>query len=230
MRHRTRGNDGEIARFGPGIAPGAARRLLDISVALTALTALSPLLLCVAAATRFSTGGSAIFRQRRVGQGGVPFTLLKFRTMRAEAAGPEVTAPGDDRITPLGAVLRRTSIDELPQLLNVLLGRMTLVGPRPETLQLARRYPADCGFVFRYRPGLTGPSQVLCHDDHMLQVVADVEGFYLAELVPQRVATDLEYLRDPTLKRTFLWLANTVRYVAGAPLRRSKPERVPARA
>ena len=138
----------------------------------------------LAAATRLSTGGSAIYRQLRVGQGGIPFTLFKFRTMRARKAGPEVTAPGDDRVTRLGALLRKTSIDELPQLVNVLRGDMTLVGPRPETVSLARRYPEELQFVFRYRPGITGPSQVLVRDEKVLGQVADVENFYLTELRP----------------------------------------------
>lgn len=219
-----------LVKTGPGIRPSPARRLLDIGVALTGLTMLSPLLLCVAFATRVSTGGSAIFRQRRVGQGGVPFTLLKFRTMRASMAGPEVTAPGDARVTPLGALLRRTSVDELPQLLNVLLGSMTLVGPRPESLPLAMRYPPECRSVFRYRPGLTGPSQVLVHDDHVLDQVADVEGFYLRELVPKRVVTDMRFLADPTLVRTLAWICNTVRYIAGVTLPAATPDHVPTAA
>jgi lipopolysaccharide/colanic/teichoic acid biosynthesis glycosyltransferase len=216
-----------LVKTGPGIGPSPARRLLDVGVALMALTMLSPLLLCVAAAVRVSTGGSAIFRQRRVGQGGVPFTLLKFRTMRASMTGPEVTAPGDARVTPLGALLRRTSVDELPQLLNVLRGSMTLVGPRPESLPLAMRYPPECRSVFRYRPGLTGPSQVLVHDDRVLDQVADVEGFYLRELVPKRVATDMRYLTDPTLRRTIAWICNTVRYIAGVTLPAAPPDRLP---
>jgi lipopolysaccharide/colanic/teichoic acid biosynthesis glycosyltransferase len=81
---------------------------------------------------------------------------------------------------------------------------------------LAVRYPPECRFVFRYRPGLTGPSQVLEHDDWVLRQVPDVEGFYLTELVPRRVATDLGYLEHPTFARTVLWLVNTARYLAGA--------------
>ncbi len=216
-----------LVKTGAGIAPSPARRLLDIGVALTVLIFLSPLLLCVAAVVRFSTGGSAIFRQRRIGQGGVPFTLLKFRTMRASMAGPEVTAPGDARVTPVGALLRRTSVDELPQLLNVLLGSMTLVGPRPESVPLAMRYPPECRSVFHYRPGLTGPSQVLVHDDRVLDQVADVEAFYLRELVPRRVATDMRYLADPTLVRTIAWICNTVRYLAGVTLPAATPDRLP---
>lgn len=219
MRDRAGGRDrpgGPVLAAGPGIGPGWMRRLLDVTVAGLTLLALWPLLLCVAMAALVSTKGSPIYRQPRVGQGGVAFTLLKFRTMRARMPGPEVTPPGDLRVTRFGALLRRTGVDELPQLLNVLAGKMTLVGPRPESVALAVRYPPECRFVFRYRPGLTGPSQVLEHDDWVLRQVPDVEGFYLSELVPRRVATDLVYLEHPTLARTVLWLVNTARYLAGA--------------
>jgi lipopolysaccharide/colanic/teichoic acid biosynthesis glycosyltransferase len=219
MRDRPGGRDRPgrpVLPAGPGIGPGWMRRLLDVTVAGLTLLALWPLLLCVAVAALVSTKGSPIYRQRRVGQGGVAFTLLKFRTMRTKMPGPQVTPPGDLRVTRVGALLRRTGIDELPQLLNVLAGKMTLVGPRPESVALAVRYPPECRFVFRYRPGLTGPSQVLEHDDWVLRQVPDVEGFYLTELVPRRVATDLKYLEHPTFARTVLWLANTVRYLAGA--------------
>jgi lipopolysaccharide/colanic/teichoic acid biosynthesis glycosyltransferase len=133
--------------------------------------------------------------------------------MRAGKAGPEVTAPGDDRVTRLGALLRKTSLDELPQLLNVLRGDMTLVGPRPETVSLAERYPDELQFIFRYRPGMTGPSQVLVRDESVLGQAADVENYYLAELVPHRVATDLGFLRYPTITETLRWLWDTFLYV-----------------
>jgi len=217
-----------VVEAGPPIAPSPARRLLDIALASAALLMLWPLFLCVAVATRATTGGSAIYRQRRVGQGGVPFTLFKFRTMRAWMHGPEVTAPGDARVTRLGALLRRTSVDELPQLVNVLFGSMTLVGPRPESVPLAVRYPAECRHVFRYRPGVTGPSQVFVHDDHSLHQVTNVEDFYLSELVPRRVATDMQFLRNPTLSWTVRWLVNTVRYIAGASARLTLPAPGPA--
>jgi lipopolysaccharide/colanic/teichoic acid biosynthesis glycosyltransferase len=197
----------------PGIGPSLGRRLLDLAVAVVVLGLVWPLFLALVLATRLSTGSSAIYRQARVGQGGVPFTLFKFRTMRAGMAGPEVTAPSDHRVTRLGGLLRKTSADELPQLVNVLLGDMTLVGPRPETVALARRYPAELQFVFRYRPGITGPSQVLVRDEKVLGQVEDVESFYLNELVPHRVAMDLSYLREPTLARTIRWLADTALYL-----------------
>jgi lipopolysaccharide/colanic/teichoic acid biosynthesis glycosyltransferase len=195
------------------ISPSLARRVLDIVVAVTVLSLVWPVFLVLAAATRLSTGGTAIYRQRRVGQGGVPFTLYKFRTMRARMAGPEVTAPGDDRVTRLGALMRKTSIDELPQMVNVLLGHMTLVGPRPESVSLARRYPIELQFVFRYRPGVTGPCQVLVRDEKVLGWAADVEKFYLVKLLPHRVDMDLAYLKDPTLTRTVRWLVITFLYL-----------------
>ena len=207
-----------------GISPSPARRVLDVAIAALILVLTLPLLLSLVVATRLSTGGSAIYRQRRVGQGGVPFTLYKFRTMRPGVAGPEVTAPGDHRVTRLGAVLRGTSIDELPQMVNVLLGHMTLVGPRPESVALAVRYPAEFRLVFQYRPGVTGPSQVLVRDEKVLGHVPDVEDYYLGNLVPHRVATDFGYLNDPTLAHTVRWLVDTALYLIGV----IKPKLVPA--
>src|SRR5207244_10118364 len=108
-------------------------------------------------------GGPVLYRQVRVGQGGRPFRLIKFRSMRP-GDGPEVTAGGDPRITRVGAILRRTSLDELPQFWHVLRGRMTLVGPRPDTVELASRYPQDCQWVLQHRPGITGPAQLYLRD------------------------------------------------------------------
>jgi lipopolysaccharide/colanic/teichoic acid biosynthesis glycosyltransferase len=212
----------------PGIGPSAGRRCLDVVVAALLLGLSLPLLLIISVAASLSTGGSPIFRQLRVGQGGIPFTLYKFRTMRLGVSGPEVTAPDDPRVTRLGALLRRTSIDELPQMVNVLLGHMTLVGPRPESVALAARYPGDCQFIFRYRPGVTGPSQVLVRDEKVLGNVGDVgdvEAYFLSELVPHRVATDLSYLSRPTLALTVRWLVGTALYLAGLAWRRAPEPR-----
>jgi lipopolysaccharide/colanic/teichoic acid biosynthesis glycosyltransferase len=202
-----------VVPTGQGISPSWTRRLLDIAVAVTVLGLAWPSFLVLAVMTRLSTGGTAIYRHRRVGQGGIPFTLYKFRTMRARTEGPEVTAPGDSRVTWLGALMRKTSIDELPQMLNVLLGHMTLVGPRPESAALAERYPAELRFIFRYRPGVTGPCQILVRDEKVLGWAADVETFYLTKLLPHRVDKDLEYLKDPTLASTVRWLGITFLYL-----------------
>jgi lipopolysaccharide/colanic/teichoic acid biosynthesis glycosyltransferase len=211
-RHRASARD-PVLPVGQGIRPSWPRRLLDIAVAVAVLSLLWLPFLVLVMAIRLSTGGTAIYRQRRVGQGGIPFTLYKFRTMRVHMEGPEVTAPGDDRVTWLGALMRRTSIDELPQMLNVLIGHMTLVGPRPESVALARRYPEEFWFIFRYRPGVTGPCQVLVRDEKVLGRASDVENFYLTELLPHRVDKDLDFLKDPTLVRTVRWLAITFLYL-----------------
>src|SRR3954447_113694 len=120
-----------------GVDP--ARRVLDVLLGGLALLLASPLLAVVACSVLISTGRPVFFRQSRIGENGRPFSLCKFRTMRVAAAGPEVTALKDPRITRLGGLLRRTAIDELPQLWHVVRGQMTLVGPRPETVALADR-------------------------------------------------------------------------------------------
>jgi lipopolysaccharide/colanic/teichoic acid biosynthesis glycosyltransferase len=186
-----------------GIGPGVIRRVLDLVVACTALLILAVPMLIVALAVRLSSRGPALYRQSRIGQGGRLFSIYKFRTMVAGAAGSTLTVPGDRRVTPLGRVLRATCVDELPQLINVLLGQMTLVGPRPQTPALADRYPAALGAVFRYRPGLTGPGLLLLNDEDVLWGERDdVDEYYLREVAPARVAVDLDYLDDPALGRT----------------------------
>jgi lipopolysaccharide/colanic/teichoic acid biosynthesis glycosyltransferase len=208
------------------VSVSRSRRALDVAAAGGALVVLSPLLALCAALVRLETPGPALFRQTRVGEGGRPFTMLKFRSMRVDAAGPSVTVPGDRRVTRTGAFLRATSLDELPQLVNVLRGDMTLVGPRPEVPELAAKYPTECQVVFAFRPGLTGPAQVHHRDDAVLPpapgahdaVAVDgdaLEQHYLYCVVPQRVEADLGYLRAPTLRRTLAVLVETVRYLAG---------------
>lgn len=194
------------------VAPSRQRRLLDIAVALVGLGISFPLLVVIAAASRLSTNGSAIYTQVRVGQGGIAFPMYKFRSMRHGLIGPEITTPGDRRVTRVGTLLRATSLDELPQLFNVLRGEMTLVGPRPETVALALRYPPDCRVVFAYRPGLTGPVQVTFRDA-VPDGKEDVEAYYLTELLPKRVALDLAYLADPTFASTLAFMFATTIHV-----------------
>jgi len=112
----------------------------------------------------------------------------------------------------------------LPQLLNVLRGDMTLVGPRPETVALAERYPKDCRWIFQHRPGVTGLVQVRMRDDAGVGAGADAESRYLAELVPRRVALDAEYLADPGLRRTMAIVSETVRHCCHAVSDRARME------
>ena len=202
-----------VLDVGEAIRPGRFRRSLDVVAAVTALVLLSPLMLLAWLASRMSTGASGIYRQIRVGEGGMAFTMLKFRSMRPGESGPEVTASKDKRITRFGRLLRATSIDELPQLVNVLRGEMTLVGARPETVRLAQRYPARLQQIFRYRPGLTGPAQLRLRQSEGLDPAADLEAVYLMQQVPARVAEDLDYLTNPTPWRTIGQIAGTMAYV-----------------
>lgn len=156
-----------------------AKRTLDIALAASALLVLLPLLLTIAVAVRLGSRGPALFRQERIGRTGSPFVMLKFRTMRVGCddalhrayidrllAGEAEQAHGlykledDPRITRVGALLRRTSLDELPQLINVLLGHMSLVGPRPALPYEVAQFPDWASSRFLVRPGLTGLWQV----------------------------------------------------------------------
>ena len=135
-----------------------SKRLFDIAFAGLALLLLCPVLLAVALWVRLDSPGPVFFRQQRVGQGGRPFSIYKFRTMHtgAEAVGPQITVGQDARITRAGTWLRRSKLDELPQFLNVLRGDMSVVGPRPEVPRYVAHYPADLrDKVLSVRPGIT---------------------------------------------------------------------------
>jgi len=198
-------------------AVGPARRLLDVLVAAIMLLLVSPLLAIIAITILLTSGRPVLFRQPRIGENGLPFVLYKLRTMRLVASGPQVTAARDARITRLGFVLRRTAIDELPQLWHVLRGQMTLVGPRPESATLADRYPVSCRSVLLARPGLTGPAQLQYRERSAVppEGWTDVERWYLDVLVPLRVAADQEYLERPTVRRTLHYLVVTALFVVG---------------
>jgi lipopolysaccharide/colanic/teichoic acid biosynthesis glycosyltransferase len=186
--------------YSADISPSLERRALDIVVSVILLLLLSPLLLCLALAVKLSGAGPVFYRQLRLGQGGRPFTLIKFRSMRG-GDGPQVTVDGDPRVTRVGALLRRTSLDELPQFWHVLRGKMTLVGPRPDTVELAARYPRECQWVLQHRPGITGPAQLYLRDAAAIPAgVTDVEEYYLTCLVSRRVALDATFLARPSAR------------------------------
>jgi len=198
-------------------AVSASRRVLDLLIGGLLLVLASPLLVTVAVLVLVTSGRPVLFRQARIGENGRTFALYKFRTMRTGDSGPEVTAATDTRITPVGAFLRRTAIDELPQLWHVVRGQMTLVGPRPESTALAARYPAECRAVLLARPGLTGPSQLRYREQSVVPPAGqtDVERWYLDVLVPLRVAADREYLDRPTIRRTLYYILVTGLFVIG---------------
>ena len=136
------------------------KRLLDLALTVPALILLSPLLAAVALAVRLRLGTPVLFRQQRPGLHGEPFTILKFRTMTDDRAADGAPLPDAERLTPLGRLLRATSLDELPELLNVLKGEMSLVGPRPLLMEYLPRYTPEQARRHQVRPGITGWAQV----------------------------------------------------------------------
>lgn len=171
------------------------KRWLDATLAFAGLILLSPLLLFVVIAVRLSSPGPALFRQTRTGQFGNPFQILKFRSMRAGSTGSLVTASGDSRVTPLGRWLRKTKMDELPQLFNVLLGHMSLVGPRPEVPLYTALYSARQKQVFTARPGITSPF-INADEETLLAGQPDPERFYVTTLMPAKLEIDLAYCQN----------------------------------
>jgi lipopolysaccharide/colanic/teichoic acid biosynthesis glycosyltransferase len=176
------------------------KRCFDLFAATVGLLLISPLLAIVSLLVKCSGTGPVFFRQIRVGQNGRPFTMFKFRTMRiGRATMSQLTAAGDPRITPLGARLRRTKIDELPQLFNVLLGDMSLVGPRPEVPEFTAAYTTDQRRVLNVKPGMTGPD-VNVYEEELLARHPNKERFYLTTLMPEKLAIDLAYSENISFK------------------------------
>ncbi len=189
------------------------KRGLDIAVAGSVLSVVVPLVGVAGAAVKLDSPGPMFYRSRRVGQDGRPFDLLKLRTMSAAPAaqaGPQVTASTDARITRVGRWLRRTKLDELPQLWNVVIGDVSLVGPRPEAPRYVERYPAEYEEILRVRPGLTDRATLLYVDEEsILGAAADPEAFYVAEVMPRKMALYRTYVQNPSLREDVSILTET---------------------
>ncbi len=194
-----------------------AKRLFDLLGAGLALLLLAPLLLLLALAIRLDSAGPVFFRQERVGRFGMLFRIHKFRTMRvdAPALGLPLTVGRDARITRVGHWLRHYRLDELPQFLDVLLGRMSLVGPRPEVPRYVAHYPAALrDRVLAVRPGITDPAS-LAHIDEaaLLAAAADPEREYIERILPPKLALQAAYAERATLWTDLAVLARTLRVV-----------------
>ena len=180
--------------------PEWLKRAFDLLLSIALAIVLLPLGLLVAFAVRLNSPGPALFRQQRVGKNGQLFRLYKFRSMRIGDSGITVTAEGDSRITSLGRFLRHLKIDELPQLINVIKGDMSLVGPRPEVPEYVERYTPEQREVLTIRPGITGPAQLEFRDEEkLLAGRPDVKSFYLSEVMPRKLEIDRQYVRERSL-------------------------------
>jgi lipopolysaccharide/colanic/teichoic acid biosynthesis glycosyltransferase len=191
------------------------KRLFDVIVAALGLLLLSPLLIAIALWIKLDSPGPVFFRQERVGRGGALFRIHKFRSMRADAplAGSQLTVGADPRITRAGQLLRRTKLDELPQLIDVLTGSMSLVGPRPEVPRYVALYPAALrDKVLSVRPGITDPASIEYRDESaLLARAADPERVYIEQIMPAKLRCAASYVDRMSL-------ANDVRLI-GATLR-----------
>ena len=180
------------------------KRLFDLCCAAAGLVLLVPVLAAVALWVVWDSPGPAFFRQQRVGRAGRLFHIVKFRTMhpRAETAGPPLTVGADGRITRAGHWLRRTKIDELPQLFNVLLGHMSLVGPRPEVPRYVALYPDDLRtLVLSVRPGITDRASIEFRDEStLLGQSSDPERTYVEQILPIKLRYGADYARSHTLR------------------------------
>jgi lipopolysaccharide/colanic/teichoic acid biosynthesis glycosyltransferase len=199
-----------------------SKRLFDLLAAGAGLLLLAPLLLALALWVRRDSPGPALFRQVRVGRHGVPFAILKFRTMRARADGAaprpdlQLTVGEDARITRAGRFLRRSKLDELPQLLNVVAGHMSLVGPRPEVPRWVDRWPPDARrAVLSVRPGITDWAAILYKDENaILGQAADPERAYAETILPVKLAYYQRYVRERSFWIDLRILARTLAAIA----------------
>jgi lipopolysaccharide/colanic/teichoic acid biosynthesis glycosyltransferase len=180
-----------------------ATRVIDICVALGSLIVLAPVFAVIALAIKIDSPGPVLYSQLRVGRGGRPFRLYKFRSMIAdgERRGPPLTRKDDVRLTRLGRTLRQLRLDELPQLLNIARGDMALVGPRPEVPSFVEKYTAEERAVLSVRPGLLGPTQLVWLDEseRYPDGVADPVAYYVEHILPKKLRDDLEYVRRRSL-------------------------------
>jgi len=188
------------------------KRAFDLLASALGLIILSPLLALIALLIRLASPGPILYRARRVGRGGREFTLHKFRSMvlGAEKNGPGITAADDPRITPVGRILRRTKLDELPQLWNVLRGDMSLVGPRPEDPRYVAFYTPAQSRVLDVRPGITSLASIeYRHEEEGLRCDG-CEERYIQEVMPAKLAIDLRYVEQATLPGDIVIILRTL--------------------
>jgi len=189
-----------------------SKRLLDIFLSAIGLVVLAPFLLLIGFLVKGYDNGPVLYRQMRVGEDGLPFFMLKFRSMIEEAdRGSKLTIGRDRRITPMGHLLRKTKLDELPQLWNVLMGEMSMVGPRPEVPHYVESYTPEQKVVLELKPGITDPASFAFYNEsEILAKASDPERFYIDQLMPEKIRINLEYARKASLRTDLLLIFATV--------------------
>ena len=189
------------------------KRTIDIVVSAAGLVLLAPVFALIAVAVKVTSPGPAFFRQERLGLFGRRFRIYKFRSMvrDADQLGGTLTVGGDARITPLGRFLRRQKLDELPQLLNVLRGEMSLVGPRPEVLEFADMFPKSFARILKVKPGITHSATLFFrNEERLLSRVEDPRSLYVERVMPYKMMLYVEEMRRQSILRDVLTLVDTV--------------------
>jgi len=190
------------------------KRLFDVCISIISLFLLSPLLILLTICGVVFTRGMPFFSQTRIGQAGKPFSILKFRTMHSVPALGTVTTSGDSRITAYGRVLRKFKLDELPQLWNVLIGDMSIVGPRPDVPGYADLLTGEESLVLSVRPGITGPASLAFrNEEKILSRVRDPKLFNDTVIWPKKVKINLEYVKTYSFKKDIYYMIQTVRKI-----------------
>ena len=196
------------------------KRIFDIALSTAGLILTSPLLISIAVWIKLDTTGPVFFRQQRVGLKGALFGIHKFRTMAADAAqrGMQITVGDDPRITKAGRFLRRTKFDELPQLIDVLIGNMSLVGPRPEVPKYVAMYSvAEREKVLSVRPGITDPASLRFRDESSLLAAAanaaEAERIYIEQVMPAKLKLSIGYVQSMSLANDVRLILATIRHV-----------------
>lgn len=193
------------------------KRLFDIAVSLISLVILSPLFAAVAILIKLDSEGPVFFLQERVGRNFKPFRIYKFRSMRADTKekGSLITVGGDKRITRAGHILRKYKIDELPQLLNVLKGDMSLVGPRPEVMEYVLLFRTEYRKLLRIRPGITDPASInFSEEEELLATAQDWEEDYIKRVLPAKIGLSLRYVENHGLMSDFNLIFRTLFKIA----------------
>ena len=208
-----------VRRFGMTRSSRIAKRAFDLAGAGLLLLAVGPLMALIALAIRLDSRGPVFFRQTRVGRGGKPFDILKFRTMRpTRSPGPLITGAGDPRVTRVGRVLRRWKVDELPQLVNVLRGEMSFVGPRPEVPRYVNMFAEQYRELLAVRPGITDIASMAFRDEEtLLGRSSNPEDLYVREILPRKLALSHAYVRRRSFGLDLRLIARTVAAILGWP-------------
>ncbi len=177
----------------------AVKRLSDILISIIGLIILSPLFLIIGFLVIISSPGPVFFMQERVGKNWKPFRIIKFRTMveGAPKLGPGISSCNDPRITALGGVLRKFKLDEIPQLINVLKGDMSIVGPRPEVPKYANYYNKEYSIILKIKPGISDYASIAYKNEaSLIPLICDCEKFYLTEIMPKKIDLYNRYLNE----------------------------------